>query len=230
MCVISFWVCSDYDEDSLESNLLHLSSPSTILLDETRLTPGTLNGTGICNLQALSKMLMSAQLDYDFQFQALSFDVDWAVLLLSAGGRTLLQQEGAHGIDLGLKLAPSSAEQLYALGDLPRPTEQQLDYWRAYLIIARQNNFQIAPEMSQVGVYKRRWRLCARVRFVRSSDVSHLMLSVCVQSIEDHFVSLRRSRPTVTSESTLHLLLNFARYVDIATHDTRTLARISSRH
>jgi hypothetical protein len=145
---------SDYENDSLESNLLHLSSPSLLILDETHLSAGQLNSTGVGNLQAMNKVLMTGQLEYDFQYQTISFDVDWAVLLISAGGRTLLQQEGAHGIDLHLKLAPSDAKLLYASAqnsNLTEPTAAQLDYWRAYLALARQNPFRIVEEMSKVG-------------------------------------------------------------------------------
>lgn len=146
---------SDYETDALDSNLLHLSSPSLVILDETRLSAGQLTGVGVGNLQVLNRLLMSGQLEYDFQFQTINFDVDWAVLLISSGARTLLQQEGAHGIDLHVKMEPTNAHELYAPAaqttGLSQPTAEQLDYWRVYLALARQNSFKIAPEMSKVS-------------------------------------------------------------------------------
>lgn len=52
---------------------------------------------------------------------------------------------------------------------------------------------------------------CFFFRLLTLVSSLHHALLCCVQTIEDHFVSLRQSRPKETSESTLHLLLNLAR-------------------
>lgn len=146
----------DYESDSLDRNLLQLSSPSTVLFDETRLNPGQLTNIGVSNLQVLHKVLATSQLEYDFKYQSLGFDIDWSIMFISSNVKTLLQQDGAgqHGIDLTLRLAPKSTKQLYGLKtdeqQQQQPTSQQLDYWRAYLLLARQSTFQIAPTMSKV--------------------------------------------------------------------------------
>ena len=119
------------------------------------MTGGTLNEVGIRNLQTLLKVLQSGQLEYDFKYQSLPFNVDWSVLLLSAGGRTLMHQDGTHIVDMTLKLHPKNAATLYApmsQTSLPQPNDQQLNMWRfGYLQLARQAQFQIHPDMTKVS-------------------------------------------------------------------------------
>jgi hypothetical protein len=182
--VSSPFLSSDYDDDSLESGLLQLASPCCLVLDESALSNGVLNETGLVNLRVLSKLLQTHTIDYDFQYQQLTFDVEYAILLMSVGGKSLLQQEGGasqSGIDLELKLAPTAGvDALYAHPQQQAvPTEEEFAAWRMYLSHIRLLSFAIAPSMS-----------------------------AC---IEDSFVALRASSPASTNESTLHLLLNLAR-------------------
>lgn len=171
----------------MDSNLLQLSSPSYLLLDETRLTAGTLSSVGLTNLRVLCKLLGSASLEYDFQYQALDFPVEYAALLLSAGGKTLLSQDGQQAVDVTLKLQPAGgAAALYSRSGaaVPTPSVDELNYWRAYLLMARDGPYAIAPHMAK--------------------------------TIEDHFVAMRKARPAATNEATLHLLLNIARLYSLS--------------
>ena len=134
----------------MDSNLLHLSSPSFLLLDETRLSAGTLSSVGLTNLRVLCKLLGTASLEYDFRYQALDFPVEYAVLLLSAGGKTLLSQDGQQAIDVTLKLQPTGgAAALYARAAPAAPSTEQLNYWRAYLLMSRESPYTIAVQMGK---------------------------------------------------------------------------------
>ena len=189
----------DYDDESLDSNLLHLSSPSLLLLDETCLSVGTLSGVGVVNLKVLSKLLAQSSLEYDFQFQTLDFPVEYAALILTAANKSIMNQDGQQAIDVTIKVQPSasaSASASAAASAPPAPTSEQLDYWRAYLLMSRANSFQIAPALSH--------------------------------QIEEHFVALRKARPTVTNETTLHRILNIARSVATQAR-TRTAAHARER-
>jgi hypothetical protein len=138
------FVYLDYDDESLDGNLLQLSSPSVLVLDETSLVAGTLNSQGISNLRALSKLLSQSSLEYDFQYQSLDFPVEYASLLLSQGSKSLLAQDGQHAIDISIKLQfPSQVHDI-----IQSPTSEQLNFWRAYLLLSRVNEFSIAESFS----------------------------------------------------------------------------------
>ncbi len=178
---------ADDEDESLDSNLLQLPSPSLLLLNELSLTPGTLKEQGISNLRSLSKLVSQGVLEYEFPYsQPLEFAVEHAVLILSNGSKALLSQDGQHAIDITLKLKPEKddgVEGLYRTQEaalaLPQPTEEQLNFWRAYLLLTRVSEFAIAAEHSSL--------------------------------IETAYLALRSARPTETNELTLHLLLNLAR-------------------
>jgi hypothetical protein len=218
------------DDESLHSGLLQLPSPSVLVLDESGLSAGTLSSQGITNLRVLSKLVSQAVLEYDFRFQTLDFPVECAVLLLSTASRALLAQDGQHAIDVTIKLQPSQArggiDALYpptanaqAAAPVPTPTQEQLNVWRAYLLMSRQNQFTIADQMSKVRfLFSTEWPTAV---FIPSAAGVNQFLTLfsrifvphicCSQSIEQKYLSLRQARPTVTNESTLHLLLNLAR-------------------
>lgn len=138
----------NYEDESLDSNLLHLASPACLVLDETRLAAGTLSAVGITNLRVLSKLLSQSQLEYDFQYQSLDFPVEYAGIIVSAGAKSLVHQDGQAGIDLTLRLqAPAST--LYDQPPvLPAVSAQDLDFFRAYLLMCRSASFDINAAMS----------------------------------------------------------------------------------
>ena len=98
-------------------------------------------------------------LEYEFPYsQPLEFAVEHAVLILSNGSKALLSQDGQNAIDITLKLQPAQEkggiDALYlseqAVAALPTPTEEQLNFWRAYLLLTRVSEFAIAAEHSSL--------------------------------------------------------------------------------
>ncbi|XKL60298.1 hypothetical protein PGB90_001314 [Kerria lacca] len=79
-------------QNRLITGLLQVSSKTHIVIDETKLEPGTLMDTGIQNVQALSNVINSQKVEYDFEFYKLPFMTDVSVLILS-GGKSLLPSD-----------------------------------------------------------------------------------------------------------------------------------------
>lgn len=73
----------DYSTNRLSSGLLQLSSSTYLLLDEIHLQPGQLNHTGCLNVKALSSVVTSQRMNYDFQFYDGTFPTDIPILALS---------------------------------------------------------------------------------------------------------------------------------------------------
>lgn len=75
----------NYKNDSLTRARLQLSPHTHLILDETALSTGQLNSTGVQNISALGKLISQQKIDYDFQFYQLGFDYNTPVLVLSEG-------------------------------------------------------------------------------------------------------------------------------------------------
>jgi hypothetical protein len=66
----------DYSKNRLNSGFLQLGDGTTMLLDETALHPGTLQTNGVCNIQALRKLVAFQQVTYDFEYVVWHDDKD----------------------------------------------------------------------------------------------------------------------------------------------------------
>ena len=138
----------NYEDESLDSNLLHLASPSCLVLDETRLAAGTLSAVGLTNLRVVSKLLSQSQLEYDFQYQSLDFPVEYSGLIVSAGAKSLVHQDGQAGIDVTLRVQASAAALYDQPPAMPAVTAQEWDFFRAYLLMCRSASFDINDALS----------------------------------------------------------------------------------
>lgn len=136
--------------------MLQFSSPSFLLFDEILLNEGILTETGVANLRVISKLIHCSLLEYDFAYQTIEFPVEQAVIIVSTGNRSVLCQQGKMGVDVICKIKMKNEEQERewydtCLHDTTQIDEQQLDYWRTYLLAARSSPFNIQPELSKVG-------------------------------------------------------------------------------
>lgn len=78
--------CSkDYETGRLTSGLLQLAPHTHLVLDETRLEPGKLEQQGIEAVAHISNLIRKQQLNVNFKFYTIDYDVNIPVLVLSEG-------------------------------------------------------------------------------------------------------------------------------------------------
>ena len=72
-------------DEKLSKSLLQIPNGSLLIIDETKLTPGSLTSKGIENFNTLVQLVQSQQLSYDFGYSKLNFPTDLKILVLSQG-------------------------------------------------------------------------------------------------------------------------------------------------
>ncbi|RZC40480.1 mini-chromosome maintenance complex-binding protein [Asbolus verrucosus] len=82
---LTFIPKKDYTSNRLTSSVLQLSSNTHLVLDETKLSTGKLNETGINGVKALANAIKNQKTMYDFTYYQLEFDCDIPFLILSEG-------------------------------------------------------------------------------------------------------------------------------------------------
>ena len=73
----------DMDTMVLHTGKLQLSPGTLLIINETQLQPGTLNETGLKNLSALTSLVQSQKLLYDFKFQNVEILCDYNIIVFS---------------------------------------------------------------------------------------------------------------------------------------------------
>jgi hypothetical protein len=84
----------DYSKGRLMMSYLQAAPGTTLLLDETCMSPGKLSACGTKNLAALESLISQQKLPYDFCFYSVDFEVDTPCITLSQG--TSLLQAGVR--------------------------------------------------------------------------------------------------------------------------------------
>ncbi|KAL1460844.1 hypothetical protein WDU94_012786 [Cyamophila willieti] len=137
----------DYSTNRLQSGLLQLSAGTYLILDETHLQPGQLNHTGCLNVKALSSVVTSQRMSYDFQFYDGTFPTDIPVLALS-DSKSMLPS------DCHLKLKPDPScsaviqETFAAATQYLKP--DLLNRIRVYISWVQNRNFEIPDNLTEV--------------------------------------------------------------------------------
>lgn len=100
---LAFIPKKDYDCNRITSGILQLSSNTHLVLDETKLTTGKMNSSGVQAVGAISEIIKNQRSHYDFNYYKMDFDCDIAFLILSEGKSLLpsdvhvpLRPEDAH--------------------------------------------------------------------------------------------------------------------------------------
>lgn len=75
----------DYVCNRLTSGLLQLSESTHLVLDETKLSAGKLNESGVKSVSALANVIKNQKVPYDFNYYNMEFECDIPVLILSEG-------------------------------------------------------------------------------------------------------------------------------------------------
>ncbi|XP_049858770.1 mini-chromosome maintenance complex-binding protein-like isoform X2 [Schistocerca gregaria] len=137
----------NYKNDSLTRARLQLSPHTHLILDETALSTGQLNSTGVQNISALGKLISQQKIDYDFQFYQLGFDYNTPVLVLSEG-KSLLP----CNVEVRLQCSIGTIEEYEAkLDTVFRGIDSAvLDGIRRYLTAARLSEYAIPEGLGEV--------------------------------------------------------------------------------
>lgn len=122
------------DGDMLRSGRLQVAKGTTLLIDETHLNEGTLQDTGVRNVQRLTTMLQTHKLGYAFPFTQYEFDTELSTIVLSSTKSML-------PTDIRLPWSPTGTTTASA-----QPSADQLQSWRAHLLQARQAALPALPE------------------------------------------------------------------------------------
>lgn len=137
----------DYGTDNLNSGILQLSSNTHLVLDETKLSPGKLNTSGVNNLRALALSIKNQKIAYDFQYYPVEYNCDIPFLILSEGKSMLTP-------DCLLKLKPEAScistfeEILQAAKHFLIP--DLLNELRIYLTLARHTKYEINDDIQNL--------------------------------------------------------------------------------
>ena len=83
MKLIIYFFRKDYECDRLTSGVLQLSNNTHLVVDETQLSSGTVTQNGKLNYGALSDVINSQKLNYDFKYYQMEYKTDIPVLILS---------------------------------------------------------------------------------------------------------------------------------------------------
>lgn len=128
----------NYQTNRLVTGALQLASGTHLTIDETQLKAGTLNSTGIHNVQIFRNLLEWQKVEYDFQYYTMDMPADIQVLVLSDGKSNMFPA------DVVLPYRPTSdAGPLSA-----SPLEKQ--QWRLYLSMAKSFDHTIEAAMQQI--------------------------------------------------------------------------------
>ncbi|XP_026424247.1 mini-chromosome maintenance complex-binding protein-like isoform X2 [Papaver somniferum] len=128
----------DYKSNRLITGSLQLADGTHLILDETQLNPGTLNSTGVENVQILKSLMEMQKVEYDFEYYKLEMSSDVQLLVLSEGKSNILPA------DLVLPFQPSS------VGSSLNADANALQAWRWYLATLRSQPHVIDPELQKV--------------------------------------------------------------------------------
>jgi hypothetical protein len=138
------WYPTKLNDSTSHGAVLQLAAGTVLVLDETAMSAGQLNETGLKNLGAIQTMMQFQKLPYDFQFYQLEQPTDQPIIIASMG-RTMLK--GAGEIQVALARAGNVGQD----GDKQSHArfEGDIEEARRYLAEARSMAFSIPQELEK---------------------------------------------------------------------------------
>ena len=138
------WYPTKLNDSTSHGDVLQLAAGTVLVLDETAMSAGQLNETGLKNLGAIQTMMQFQKLPYDFQFYQLEQPTDQPIIIASMG-RTMLK--GAGEIQVALARAGNVGQD----GDKQSHArfEGDIEEARRYLAEARSMAFSIPQELEK---------------------------------------------------------------------------------
>lgn len=146
MNTLSFIPKKDYECNRLTSGILQLSQNTHVVLDETKLSPGKLNTSGINNVKALTEVIQYQKLTYNFKYYQLDFDCDIPFLILSEG-KSLLCSDVHVVMDPDQNCIDTFAEIIEAANHFLKP--ELLEDIRKYLTQAKLIKYEISSNIEE---------------------------------------------------------------------------------
>lgn len=168
---LTFVPQKDYTANRLKSGILQLSESTNLMVDETALEAGQLDGNGVKNVTALGSVISWQKLEYDFNFYKAEFTTNLLVLVLSEG-KSLLPS------DCHVVLRPQGQLQPAQMA-LEGVNPETLERMQTFLGLARVAEYSLSAEMQEV----------LQNDFVNSRQQNHSSMSV-----EDFHLLLLLSR------------------------------------
>lgn len=208
MNTLNFVPKKDYTANRLKSGVLQLSESTNILVDETALEAGQLNGNGVKNITALGNVISWQKLEYDFNYYKAEFATNLLVLILSEG-KSLLPSD-CHVV-LRPREASESVERV-----LSSVSSASLERMRAFLGLARLAEYSLTSEMQKV----------LQDDFVKSRQQDHSNMTAedfHLLLLLSRLMSLSHGQNTLTLEMWTHVkqmeLERRARLVSVSSHN-----------
>ena len=142
----------DFEANRLVAGQLQLPAGTHLWLDETVMTNGQLDATGLRNLTTLGNLITWQRLEYDFQFQTLEYDTDLPCLVMSEG-RSLLPSDAAVLVQ---PKEEATAEQISStFAEIGKGLcKELLDRVRQFLTICRLAEYQLTDQVYHHLLYK----------------------------------------------------------------------------
>ncbi|XP_066250519.1 mini-chromosome maintenance complex-binding protein [Euwallacea similis] len=146
MNTLAFTPKKDYDCNRVTSGLLQLSKNTHFVLDETKMTEGKLDSTGVQNVSAVSNTIKFQKVKYDFSHYTIDYDCDIPFLVFSEG-KSLLPSDTHIPLQTDPSCLNTIKEILEAANHFLRP--ELLTDIRRYLIEAKliEYEFEISDEV-----------------------------------------------------------------------------------
>ena len=190
MNTLNFVPKKDYTANRLKSSVLQLSASTNLVVDETALEAGQLNGNGVKNVTALGNVISWQKLEYDFNYYKAEFTTNLLVLILSEGK----------------SLLPSDCHVVLRHHEGSKPAEQvlssicpsTLERMRAFLGVARLAEYSLTPEMQKT----------LQDDFVNSRQQNHSNMTAedfHLLLLLSRLMSLSHGQNTLTSEMWIHV-------------------------
>ncbi|KAG2216977.1 hypothetical protein INT45_011883 [Circinella minor] len=124
------------ENENLQAGLLQLTDGTTVILDETGITEGTLADLGVRNVQVIQDLVTQQSLTYIFPYSNYVFDTDYSILCLSEG-KSILPNDCVIPL-----------QSTFATDELPQLDEQLLELFRLYIQSTKYNEYSIDPKVS----------------------------------------------------------------------------------
>ncbi|KAF6143113.1 hypothetical protein GIB67_041181 [Kingdonia uniflora] len=128
----------DYETNRLVTGVLQLAEGTHLTVDETPLDVGTLDSTGVKNVELLKNLMELQKVEYDFEYYKIDMSADVQMLILSEGKSNILPA------DLVLPFRPSG------IGSSVNAETEALQTWRWYLATLKTLPHDIDLDMQKV--------------------------------------------------------------------------------
>ena len=179
----------DYACERLVQTPLQLAAGTVVVVDETRLAPGTLTPAGTRNLQHLRELAQAQRVRYDFAYHDAEFPADAPVLALCRAGTSSLVLGSSSSSSSSSAVVPLCARTPSAPAAPPAPFRTRGTF------------------LAQARHY-----VCAARELPQDVDAAAVAL------VQDDFVAARRAAAQQTgaravAQDTLHYWMNLARAV-----------------